>query len=654
MLSQLFKLCLLFLLLPGASLPVLAGDDAPAWLRQAASASVPTYNKDVPAVVLLDESRLSIDDSGKITRTTTYAVRILTREGRGYASGSSGYTTDQSKVKDFHAWLIYPSGNVKKYGKDEIADVAAVDNDIYNEARARVVSASNAAEVGSIFGFEATTEERDFFNQHEWEFQGHLPVVSSRYSISLPQGWKAESITFNHAKVEPAVSGSSWTWELRNLSPIEHEPASPKVTNLAPRLAVSVFPAPGAKTNARSYSSWVDVSRWMSEISDTQLDLNDALASKAQELIANAKNDFEKIQAIGRYAQNITYISIQIGLGRFRPHPAIEVFNKKYGDCKDKANLMRAMLKAVNITAWPVVIYSGDPSYVREEWPSPTQFNHCIIAVKVSEVVQAPTIVRHPKLGRLLIFDPTDDYTPVGDLPQYLQGSFALVAAGESGALLRMPVTPPETNRLERSAAVTLTPEGAITAKISENATGQSARSFRSEFKRQARPDYVKMIEGWVTRGAQGAKVTSVEPTDNQAEGRFSLVVEFTVPSYAQSMHGQLLVFKPAIVSRRESVFLTEPNRKLPVVLESQAYTETVRIRLPAGFVVDEVPDAVKLETAFGQYSAQYEVTDGQLIYTRTYVIQSGTIPVDQYGTLRSFFEKIRTAEQAPVVLAKK
>ena len=161
-------------------------------------------------------------------------------------------------------------------------------------------------------------------------------------------------------------------------------------------------------------------------------------------MTANAKSEFERIQAIGRYAQSVNHILIQIDLGRgggYRPHSAADVFNKNYGDCKDKANLMRALLKSLGVELYPVVIYSGDPNHVEPEWPSPQQFNHCIIAVKVSEETQAPTIVKHPSLGRLLIFDPTDDDTPVGDLPDHEQGSYALLVAGDAGELMKMPRT---------------------------------------------------------------------------------------------------------------------------------------------------------------------------------------------------------------------
>ena len=632
-----------------------AGDDAPSWLRQAASATPSGYDKDVPGVVLWDESRVTVEEDGRVVMTNYYAIKVLTREGRALAKAIEGYSTDNGKVREMRAWLIRPSGEVKKYGKDETLDVADVDNDVYNEARSKVISAKDDAEPGAVFGYEAVTEHRAMFNQQVWSFQGYLPVVLSRLSINLPAGWRADSTTFNHAKVEPAVNNSTYSWELRDLAPIEPEIMSPPVTSLAPWLAVTYLPSGSGKPGtSRTFNSWSEVSRWLTDLTDPQMVLDDNLAGKAKQLTANAKTDFERIQAIGRFAQSINYVSIQIGIGRLRPHSAIEVFTKSYGDCKDKANLMRAMLKAVGLEAHLVLIYSGDPTHVREEWPSPSQFNHCIIAVKVSDATQAPTIVTHPTLGRVLIFDPTDDNTPVGDLPSHEQGSFALIVAGDAGALMKMPVTPPEANRLEREAEVTLGPDGTITASLRERAIGQSAVGERRSFRRLSRPDYVKGIELWIASGATGAAVSKVEPADNAAEGKFALQVEFTARGYAQLMQERLLMFKPAIVSRREALTLTAGARKQPVVLHSNAYTETVRVKLPAGFEVDELPDPVKMDAPFGSYETAYQVKDGQLNFTRKMVVRGSTIAVADYARVRSFFERIRAAEQAPVVLAKK
>ena len=645
----------LFLSKPGH---LALADDAPAWLRTAASAGIPTLPQDVPAIVLADESVVTIDDDGRMTRDNFYAVKVLTREGRDEAVAHAVYNTDSEKVKNIRAWLISPNGKVKTYGKNETAEVALVDNDIYNEARQMLIVATRDAEPGAIFGYETVTEDRSVFSQLPWYFQGRgLPVVKSRVSVSLPRGWSAEGLTLNHEKIEPAVTGNTYAWELRDLPPVSYEPMSPPRSSLTPWIAINLTPSPDKATTRRSFASWVDVSRWLTDISDSQATVDDALATKAKQITAASKTEFEKIAAIGRFVQAVNYVSIQIGTGRgggYRPHAATEVFAKSYGDCKDKANLMRAMLKAVGINAYLVSIYSGDPNHVRQEWPSPHQFNHCIVAVKVSDETKALTVVNHPTLGRLLIFDATDDMTPVGDLPTHEQGSYALIVAGDAGALMKMPVTPPEANMLNRTADVMLYPDGSIMAKVQEQSIGQAAVSERGPFRGLPRPEYNGRIERWIAQGATGVRVSRIEPVDEPNDNRFSLSADFSAPSYGQVMQGRLLVFKPAIVSRRESLALTDAARKHPVVLTPYAYSETTRVRLPAEFVVDELPDAVKLEAPFGSYVTNYVVKDGQLEFTRKLVIRQATIPVADYPKVRSFFEKIRTAEQSPVVLVKK
>lgn len=652
------RLLLLPCILCFATSTVLAGDDAPSWLKDAAAATVPSYDKDVPAVVLRDEQTVTVAGDGSITSATIFAVRILTREGRAFAQANEGYLTKSSKIRDLHAWLIYPGGKVKKFGKDETLDQISDDNDIYNEYRIKRISAVDEADAGAIFGYEAIKEERPLFSQDLWHFQNRLPTLVSRYVLSLPAGWRASSVTFNRAKLDPNIAGSTYTWELTNLPPIRPEPNSPAIRNLAPLLAVTYFVGDsGAGPNARAFETWSQVSRWASELNDPQAIVDDTVAAKARELTAGARNDLDRIRAVARFIQSLQYISIDIGVGRgngYRPHLAADVLKKAYGDCKDKANLMRALLKAANITAFPVAIYLGDPTYVREEWASPDQFNHCIVAIKVGDEINLPTVIKHASLGRLLIFDATDESTPVGDLPEEEQGSFALLVAGDQGALMRMPVMPPEASRLERQTDVSLTSEGSITASVRERSIGQTAVNERRALRELSASGYRQMIERWISRGATAAKVSKVEPADEKTENRFALDVDFSAASYGQLMQNRLLVFKPAIVSRRESLFLTEPTRKYPVVLESHALSETVRVKLPVGFDVDEVPDALKLDTPFGTYATSYDVKDGQLVFTRMLTLRAVTIPADQYPSVRSFFEKIRAAEQAPVVLARK
>ncbi|MGH9907139.1 MAG: DUF3857 domain-containing protein [Pyrinomonadaceae bacterium] len=645
------------LLLAFAKVSAASADEAPAWLQQAAAIKVPAYDKDVPAVVIRHEQNVAVSEDGRITITTSYAVRILIREGRYEAVAIEPYLTNSGKIREMNAWLIRPNGFVKKYGKDQTTDRVSDPHDIYDEFRVRIIDASDDADAGVVFGYQAVSEVRPLFNQDRWQFQDHLPTLVSRYNLTLPVGWRATSITFNREKVEPSVTGSTYGWELRDLPPIPNELASPKIDNLAPRIAVNYFQPDTGSPGFRTFENWVQVSRWATALHDPQAVANDAIIAKTRDLTANSKTELERLQAIGKFVQNLQYISIDIGIGKgngYKPHAAAQVLAKAYGDCKDKANLMRTMLGTINISSYPVVIYSGDPSFVREEWPSPNQFNHAILAIKVSDATQASTIIQHPTLGRLLIFDATDENTPVGDLPDHEQGSLALVVAGDSGALMRMPVLQPELSRLDRQADVVLTPDGSITANLRERSIGQTAVTERRYFRRLSNSDYRGMIESWVTRGATAAKVSKLLPVDDTDGGRFDLDVDFTAAAYAQSMQDRLLVFKPAIVSRRDSVFLTEPTRKHPVVLKSYAFSETVRVKLPSGFDVDELPDPVKLEAPFGSYKTSYEVRSGELVFIRSLAQRASTIPADQYQAVRSFFERMRAAEQAPVVLARK
>ena len=633
------------------------GDETPQWVQQAVAVKAPTYDKDVPAVVLVHESTTSIGSDGRVNKIYNFAVRILRREGREFAIASASYVPDSSKVKDFRAWLIAPGKETKRYGKDNTVDVASEPNDVYNESRAKTISAIDDADTGAVFAASYTIEDRSIVGQDDWAFQTSLPVISSRYIITVPEGWRAEAVTFNHEKIQPTVSGTTYSWELSNLAPIPPEPMSPQITSIVPWLAVSYYPPNSASSLAiKTFANWSEVAAWMSELEDPQVLVNDALARKAYELTATAKTEFDKIRAIAEYVQKIQYISIQTGLGRgggYRPHSSIEVFTKSYGDCKDKANLMRAMLKVVGITAFPISIYAGDPMYVRASWPSPGQFNHCIIAIKVTDQTQASTIIQHPTLGRLLIFDPTAEETPIGDLPFHLQGSLALIDSKTETDLVKMPVTPPEMNQLERTANLELQANGAIAGQIKEQANGQTAARFRSEFRQLSKPEYTGMIERWLTSGATSAKLNKMEPSDDAADGRFTLDVEFSANQYAQLMQNRLLVFKPVVVSRREDLALTAPTRKQPVVLRANAYSETVNVKLPAGFTVDEVPDSVKLETSFGTYVTSYEVKNNQLVFKRQLSQQATTIAPADYEKVRKFFESIRAAENAPVVLAR-
>src|SRR5262249_21739951 len=120
-----------------------ASDDTPPWLTQVAAIKVPSYDKEVSAVVLVDDATVTVNEDGRVTEIYNFAVRILRRDGRGHAVARVGYIPATGKVKEFKAWLLRDNGTVKRYGKDDIVDIAADANDVYNEYRIKRLSAKD-------------------------------------------------------------------------------------------------------------------------------------------------------------------------------------------------------------------------------------------------------------------------------------------------------------------------------------------------------------------------------------------------------------------------------------------------------------------------------------------------------------------------------
>ena len=632
----------------------MAADAPPAWLSQAAATETPAYESDVDMVVLLDEESVTVDAYGVVTTTERKALKILTRRGKAWAQASVIYRTDTGKVRDLNAWLIYPSGKSESFGKKETVDASLASNDVYNEARRKSIFASDEADPGAVFGYEAVTQDKSVFTQFLFQFQGANPALESRFQVTLPAGWTAEGVTFNTDAIEPRVEGSTYTWELRDLKPIEREVAGPPISAIAPRVAVSYYPTEAASAGP-AFEQWEDVSAWLATLSDPQSVADDAIRAKALELTAGVEDELGKIAALGKYAQDVRYVSIQTGVGRgggYRPHAAADVFSNSYGDCKDKANLLRAMLREVGIDSYPVAVYSGDRRFVRPEWASPQQFNHAILAVRVSGTTDAPAVTDVDGLGRLLFFDPTDPYTPVGAIPEIEQDSWALVVKPAGGKLVKLPSVEPRENLLERTIEVELAESGGISAHIREVATGDSAVTNRAYWKSGTESEYRELIERWVTRGVPGSSVSDIAVADERET--FELDVTLAAESYGQAMGGRLLVFKPAIVSRRNYMSFSEEERVHPVQLYSNAFDETVRVALPAGFAVDEKPEAVDVETEFGRYQARWEEQEGTLVFSRSLETRNAVVPVEGYGEVRRFYGAILQAEQAPVVLMRR
>lgn len=626
--------------------------DMPAWLVDASKRSSPALEAGADAVVLHDEEHVTVQADGRLLTRRRYAVRVLNKAGASAAAMREVYETGAASIRSLRGW-VQVDGRVRELGKAETADLALVDNDVYNEARIRVLALDQPVTPGLLFGGESEKLEASVFAQVEWWLQERWPVSRVRRMLTLPRGWDVKSITLNHAPVAPAVNGTTWTWSADDLAAPVEEPAGPPASSLVPRVAVTYFAPQRADA---AFDNWAAVSRWLAGLQDPQSKSTPALAAKAQQLAGTATTPLAKIRAVAAHAQAVQYISIQTGIGRgggYKPHPAADVLQKNYGDCKDKANLMRALLATLDIPSYLVGIYSGDATYVKEEWPSPQQFNHAIIAIPVSRDTKLPAVA-HAESGSVLFFDPTDEYTPLGELPRTLQGSLGLIVSPKDGRLMRMPVTAPEAHSRVRTVDATIAADGGFTATIRTTTTGDPASLERYVFKAATKDQYLRKLEAEIRGQVPGARLTLGTVGDDPEANRFELTLGLESRAFSQGAgNGLVLIGAPSLGGDMLPV-LPPGTRSTAVVLAPADESDRFELSIPAGLTVDELPPSRSMETPFGRFDVKWVVNGSRITRTLTLRVNDTSVPASDYALVRRFIDTFRDAESLPVVLARR
>ena len=629
-------------------------DEVPDWVRQTAAQPVPAYPAKVYAVSLLQEESVTVDAEGRHVMRKRGVIEVLQKSAESIVARRT-YNTKSGRIRDFRAWLQPPTGALISFGKDKVVDIALSAEYTYDEGRAKLIAAGSSLAPGSVFAYEVTEEEKRVFVQYTYEFQVSLPVLVSRFLLTVPAGWEVRGTVFNHAPLEPAVSGGTYSWEMRDLPWIEHERYCPDLHAVAPWMGVSYSPGEN-KAGLTPLKDWSAVSAWQAGFADPAAEATDAVRARAAELTRGLTGELDKIRAIAAFAQQVNYVSVQTNIthgGGYTPHAAADVLARNYGDCKDKATLMRALLKAVGIGSYLTAIYSSDRTFVRPEWPSPWQFDHAIVAIRVSSETDLPTVLRHPRLGRLLMFDPTASDTPLGDLPVDEQGSHALVIAGAQGELVDMPQLPATANRVESTVEAGMDATGRLEAHVSRQYFGQSAAQAHARVAHQSNEELKRGYEKTLARRVGAIAVKQADISGRIGEGRMQLSLQFAADNFSQAVQGLILV-KPGALALGADYVFAPGERKLPVKLSGDVYRDSVRIKLPPGYKIDEMPDPVRLETRYGTYRASWKADGADLVFEQSTEVRDALVPAAQYAELRAFFDKIGGSQAAPVVLIRK
>ena len=628
----------------------------PDWLRQARQSSLPTYPDDTDAVVLLDERSISVSPTGEVHTTYRRAYKILRPNGRSRGTLSVYFDTE-TRLSFMKAWSITSDNEEYEVKESDAVETAAYSEGLYADTRYKVLQIP-ASRPGSVIGYEYQQRGRPFVLQAIWSFQDEIPVRFARLSLELPSNWTYTPYWRNTSAVNPRQSGDNrWMWELSNIEPIRSEPDMPTWRSVAGEFDLSFAPKKSNSGN-QGLTSWNQIAQWYMQLTKGRYDATPAIRDKVHELNSDVHDPIETIQRLGSFVQHsIRYVAIEIGIGGYQPHPASDVYSAGYGDCKDKATLLRAMLQEVGIEAYYVLINSNR-DYLSPEFPSPLGFNHAILAIRLpkdTDVNGNYAVLQHPDLGSLLFFDPTDDSTVMGYLPSSLQSNTGFLVTESGGNILRLPLAPPNANRILREANLTIDKFGNMKGTIEEARRGPSAAALRQQIVNEPSQSRQKIFQNLLSGLIDGAVLTGARISSlKNFDGAISIAYDFHVNAYAQQT-SNLFLFRACALGHKSRSLLEGKARIQPMVFSNTALeSDVVNISLPEDFSIDEVPQNVSYEYPFGAYKSEITITKHTLHYARSYEIRDVRVPSTGLEALKKLFREIADEEQSYVIMKSK
>lgn len=637
--------------------PRVLADNAPDWLRAAAQDKLPDYPKDTVAVVLLDDVQTTIKDNGEIETRTRRAYKLLRPEARKDYDSAVARSANDTKITFFKAWTITPDGHEFEVKEKDAAEVGLTSFELYSDQRAKILRFPEP-NPGSVVGYELVQKQRPYVLDDEWGFQDTIPVRKSRFSIQLPAGWEYTTFFENHAEIKPQSNGSNQSvWEIMDSPAIEVEPDMPAWNSVAGEMLVKYFPRDPAM-RAKTSGSWREIGNWYNSLTTSSRNATPQIQQKVTDLTAGMTDPLAKMKALADYTQQkIRYAAIEIGIGGHQPHPAGQVFAHQYGDCKDKATLLGSMLHEIGIESYYVLI-NTQRGTTAPGFPS-VRFNHAIIAIRLPDSIPDTTlyaVVKHPKLGRILFFDPTDEYVPIGYLPWEEQDNYGLMVTPDGGELMSLPLLPPSTNRLLRTAKFNLSAAGDLSGEIQEVRWGGPAESSRAQYLEIPPAQRSKVLDEFVGNFLNNFTVTNATLENlEKFDDTLTIDYKFTAQSYAKSA-GSLLIVRPRVVGSKETNLLSLLSAKKPRQYaiefnEATRQDDVFDINLPPGYVVDELPKPVDAECEYASYKSDVQVTGNTLHYKRTYVVKDVMVPTMKVNDVRDFFRQVAADERTSAVL---
>lgn len=586
---------------------------------------------DAHVIYLVSESEEEVLEGGRSREVSRDVFLVVSERGKEYGNITIGFNARYETVRLDYARTITPEGKVLPVRANAVKVVTPYsDYPSYSDYKELTFSLPGVIE-GAVVDYRTIRDaspviEGTFSSQTL--LQTSNPVLLSRYKVTAPEGLKVKYYARSALKgvdPSPRVSQSAgkktYAWEYRNVPQILTEGDMPPFGEVAFGLYVT------------SLESWQAFGDWWSRKIMGKTEPSRAIREKTNELVRGLRSPAEKVAALYDYVKReVRYVSLDFGKSGYEPEKAQEVFENKYGDCKDKSTLLVSMLKAAGIESGYVLIPTTGRPALTPGFPYPFQFDHAIAVVKDGE--------------GLRFLDPVAEEYGAESLPGYDQDREVLVFLDGKMAFGRTPLVGPERNVTRTFQTIDLEADGSICSKVAWSAGGNAEAGLRAIFRERSPVRIREYFEGVADGMAPGAKVVEYhfsDPADFQTP--FVMDLAFSADDYGRPAGDMLILPYPGPIFGCARAAKSE--RRYPIVFNTRAakVSET-EVNVPEGLAAYYLPEATTVSNGFLEFDSRFE-TRGRRIFHRAEMRRKATrIPPEAYGDYRRDCKAIEKAQQ--------
>ncbi|HVZ74644.1 MAG TPA: DUF3857 domain-containing protein, partial [Polyangia bacterium] len=606
--------------------------DARALLTTAADPPA-TGEASADAAVLLDRRAVRVHVNGL---SQTFAQRlVLVRTQHGAEDNKSFYVRytpgeQEVEIRQARIYRRGPNGAldvIEATDRDD-QDLSEPWYGLYYDNRAEVVRfeglrAGDVLEVQYVVDdVSARNQMADYFGDFQMIAES-IPKRRWDYTLIAPASRPIYSNLANAPNV-PRLERSTtdrdgarvYAFAVRDVASIEPEPAMPGLAEAAPYLHVS------------TYASWADVGAWYWRLVEEQLASDDELRKAAHDAVRGAKTDVERVRAIhDLVVKDTRYVGLEFGIHGYKPYKVTQILERRFGDCKDKASLMLALLREVGIPSELVLVRTRRGGRVAPEPASLAIFDHAITYV--------------PKLD--LYLDGTAEFSGTSELPTQDQGVLVLRVSAAGAHLVETPVLAAETNKVARGWRVALAATGDARVEEDLEIHGAAAPDWRAHYQTPGeRAERYGRV--WEAR-SPGTRLVSVEMPDlEDRDAPVKIHAVADVPRLAVPVGEGALALPLAV---READFVRTyarlSTRREDLVLDYPwTHEEEITYALPAGWAVRSGATPREIVTPFGRLHVAVEVIDGGRVRVKSSLaVTRGRIAAADYAAFRAFLGEI-------------